>query len=223
MSFLPDRELDYQRAVGEFFLGLRGAGIMLSPLDLEAVRGWERRGVPLAVVCRGLRHGLEAALRARPPGTPPPRSLRAYRPAVEEEWRAYRGGRVGGAPALPREGAAAAERLRAARALLDEAGGLPSDPRRAGHALARAALRPPAGGPSLAAVDVALLAADEAILRGWLRGLPRPARAALGARCRLRAGPRPPGTRPPAYRAALRAHLADAAREAGLLRLRGSV
>jgi hypothetical protein len=225
VSYLPARELDYQRSVAEYFLCLRGAGIMLSPLDLELLRAWELRGLPLprAVVCRGLRHGLEAALRARPAGTPPPRSLRAYRLAVEAEWRAYREGRVGSAPGLPCEAAAAAERLRAAQALVEEGGDRPLDPRRAGHRLAREALAAAGPCPTLAAVDAALLAADEAVLRGWLRGLPRPARAALGVRCRLRAGPRLPWTRPAAYRAELRTHLDDAAREAGLLRLRGSV
>jgi len=223
VSLLPDRELDYQRAVTEYFLSLRGAGIMLPPLDLEQVRSWERRGLPLAVVCRGLRHGFETALRTRPAGTPPPRALRAYRLAVEDEWRAYRRDRLGSAPPPPGEAGAARERLRAARALVQERAAPTSDPRRAGHPEALRALEAPGPDPTLAAVDAALLAADDAILRGWLAGLSRPARAAVGARCRLRAGSRPPGTRPSAYRAELRAHLADFAQEAGLLRLRGSV
>ena len=74
MSHLPAETLSYEAVVSEYFLGLRGAGLMLSPLDLEQVRGWERRGVPVAVVCRGLRRGLGDALRDRPPGSPPPRT-----------------------------------------------------------------------------------------------------------------------------------------------------
>lgn len=220
MSELPRSSLSYEVVVAEYFLGLRGAGLMLSPLDQEEVRGWERRGLPVAVVCRGLKRGLEAALRDRPPGSPPPRALRLYRRSVEDEWRAYRSGRVGDAPAPPEPAAAAAARLAAARALLD---GAPSrGPAAAGRPAAILALEGcrPCG---LAEVEAALEAADRALLRGWLLALPRPARAALGPRCRLLAGDRPPWTRPSAYRQALRAHLTDLAREAGLLRLSASV
>ncbi len=223
VSHLPESSLSYETVVAEYFLGLRGAGLMLSPLDVEQVRAWEGRGLPVPIVCRGLRRGLESALRERPPGSPPPRSLRAYRLAVEDEWRAYRSGRVGDSPPPPDEGLAARVRLEAARALVARAGAPSSGPRaealrEAGRALAAA---PPS--PTLADVDALLAAADAALVRGWLCGLSRPARTALGQRCRLRAGARPPSTRPAAYRDALRAHLVDAARQAGLLCLRGSV
>ncbi|GEJ55524.1 hypothetical protein [Anaeromyxobacter diazotrophicus] len=220
MSDLPPSQLTYEVVVAEYFLGLRGAGLMLSPLDLEQVRAWERRGLPVAVVCRGLKHGLEAALRDRPEGSPPPRALRAYRRAVEDAWRAYQGGRVGDAPPPPGEAEVAAARLAAARALLAAApaGG----PAAGGLAAARAALAACAGA-GLAEVEGALDAADAALLRGWIGALPRADRAALGPRCRRLAGDRPPWTRPAAYRHALRAHLADAGREAGLLRLAASV
>ncbi|HEY6097845.1 MAG TPA: hypothetical protein VIW03_00350, partial [Anaeromyxobacter sp.] len=86
MSSLPASALSYHAVVSEYFLGLRGAGLMISPLDAELVAEWERRGVPVAVVCRGLRRGLERAAEERPPGAPPPRSIRALRLAVEDEW-----------------------------------------------------------------------------------------------------------------------------------------
>ncbi len=219
MSELPRAALTYETVIAEYFLGLRGGGLMLSPLDLEQVRAWERRGLPVAVVCRGLKRGLEKALQERAEGSPPPRALRAYRRSVEDEWRAYRGGRVGDAPAPPEEATVAAGRLRAARALLEAAPR--HGPMGAGLDRARRALE--ACPATLAEVDAALEAAEAALLRGWLTALPRPARAALGPRCRLLAGDRPPWTRPAAYRQALRAHLVDAAREAGLLRLAASV
>ncbi|HET9596074.1 MAG TPA: hypothetical protein VFP65_10860, partial [Anaeromyxobacteraceae bacterium] len=103
MSDLPASALTYRTVVAEYWLVLRGSGLMLSPLDEALVAGWEARGVPVAVVCRGLRRGLEDALASRPPGTPAPRALRAYRLAVEDEWRAYRSGRVGEAPACAGE------------------------------------------------------------------------------------------------------------------------
>jgi hypothetical protein len=75
MSDLPAGALDYRAVVTEYFLGLRRSGLMLSPLDQEVVLDWERRGVPVAIVCRGLRRGVEdlaehgiAATRRAPPG-----------------------------------------------------------------------------------------------------------------------------------------------------------
>lgn len=223
MSHLPSEALSYETVVTEYFLGLRGAGLMLSPLDLEQVRRWERRGLPVAVVCRGLRRGIEDALRDRPPCSPAPSALRAYRFAIEDEWRAYRSGRVGDTSAPPPEASAAARRLHAARALIESAGAAAHHALREAYRSAWRALADLGDAPTLAEVDVALLAADDALVRSWLAALPRASRAALGRRCRLRAGARPPWMRRAAHRAALRAHLLDAAREAGLLCLRGSV
>ena len=223
MSHLPSEALSYETVVAEYFLGLRGTGLMLSPLDLEQVHGWERRGLPVAVVCRGLRRGIEDALRDRPPSSPAPSALRAYRFAVEDEWRAYRSGRVGDTSAPPDEASVAARRLHAARALIGSAGAAAHDALREAYRSAWRALADLGAAPTLAEVDAALLAADDALVRAWLAALPRASRATLGRRCRLRAGARPPWMRRAAHRAALRAHLLDAAREAGLLCLRGSV
>src|SRR5689334_17902811 len=88
---------------------------MLSPLDVEQVRAWKLRGVPVPVVCRGLRFGYERAVAALPPGGAPPRSLRALRLAVEDEWRAYRSGRL--ASELPPADELAVAAARAAAAL----------------------------------------------------------------------------------------------------------
>jgi hypothetical protein len=223
VSHLPREALTYQTVVAEYFLGLRGAGLMLSPLDLEQVRAWEVRGIPVAVVCRGLRRGVEDAPGRRGPAAPGPRSLRAYRLEVEEEWRAYRGNRVGDAPPPPDEAAAAGRRLAAALALLERAAAIAPGAGAEAHRAAREALGAVRCASTLEQVEVALAAADAALLRGWLLGLPRRRRAAFGPRCRLHAGPRPAWMRRVEYRATLRAHLLDAARPAGLLCLRGSV
>jgi hypothetical protein len=220
MSDLPHDALDYQAVVAEYFLGLRGAGLMLSPLDQDAVAEWERRGLPVAVVCRGLRRGLEDHAR---PG--PPRSLRALRLAVEDEWRAYQAGRVGDAPAPPGEAGAAAARLEIARALVADAGRAAEGGRREGYRAAWRALAAAgahAGSP-LEQLDAAIDAADARILAAWLGSLPRPERRGLGPRLRLLAGPRSGGASRRAYRDALRAHLADLGRAAGLTCLRGTV
>jgi hypothetical protein len=222
MSDLPRDALDYHAVVAEYFLGLRGSGLMLSPLDEDVVADWERRGLPVAVVCRGLRRGLEDLAERR---AGPPRSIRALRLAVEDEWRAYQHDRVGDAPAPPPELGAAEARLRAARQLVADAGRGADPARRDGYrgawrALAAADAHP---GSPLERVEAALAAADARILHAWLGGLPDRERRALGPRVRLLAGPRGRGASRRAYRDELRAHLSDLARAAGLTCLRGSV
>ncbi|HEX9050737.1 MAG TPA: hypothetical protein VF841_09415, partial [Anaeromyxobacter sp.] len=130
MSDLPSSALDYRTVVTEYFLGLRGSGLMLSPLDGDVVADWERRGVPIAIVCRGLRRGLEDLAERRASG---PRSIRALRFAVEDEWGAYRAQRVGDAPAPPVEGDAAGERLARARELVGDGGRDADGPARVGY------------------------------------------------------------------------------------------
>jgi len=225
MSDLPTSALSYQAVVAEYFLGLRGAGLMVSPLDQELVAEWERRGLPVAVVCRGLRQGLEALADRNPPGAPLPRSIRALRFAVEDEWRAYHHDRVGESPPPPAAEAAASARLEAARALLEEAGRAAPEPHRDGYRNAwRALAHGGAGhGDPLARVEAAIGAADARILSAWLRSLPSAERAAIGPRLRLITGPRPRSVSPRAYREGLRAHLFDLAKGAGLTCLRGSV
>ncbi len=224
MSDLPQDALSYQAVVAEYFLALRGAGLMLSPLDQDLVAEWERRGVPVAVVCRGLRRGLGENFGRRGPGAAPPRSIRTLRLAIEDEWRAYQRGRVGEAGAPPGEDAAAAARLEAARALLEDAERRAgSGPACEGYRYARRALDEDHAGTPLERVESALAEADARILAAWNRGLPPEVRAALGPRIRLLAGPRARGTSPRAHRAALRAHLLDTARESGLNCLRGTV
>jgi hypothetical protein len=229
VSRIPAEALSYQTVVAEFFLQLRGAGLLLSPLDAELVGEWERRGLPTEVVCRGLRRGHETLAAERAPGAGGPRSLRALRGFVEEEWRAYREGRVGAAPGPEGEAAVAAGRLEAARRRLAEGeaasagpGGGPGGAARAA-AYREAAARLPGSAGALAEVERALRAADDLVLHRWLASLPRPERAAIGPRCRLLAGDRQRRTHPRAYRETLRSHVADAARRAGILCLRGSV
>ena len=221
MSEIPAESLGYQAVVGEFFLALRGAGLLLSPLDQDLVAEWERRGLPVPVVCRGIRRGL-AVLAEERPG--PVRSLRSLRFAVEEEWRAYRSGRVGDAPGPEGEEEVARQRLAAAGAELARAeaqgGALAEAYRGARRELLACQALP---GSPLERVEAGLAAADARILAGWVASLPRPERAALGARLRLLAGARRRGESRRARRETLRAHLRDLGRQAGLSCLRGSV
>jgi hypothetical protein len=222
MSDLPAAALDYQAVVGEYFLGLRGCGLMLSPLDQEVVAEWERRGVPVAVVCRGLRRGLEELAER---SASAPRSIRALRFAVEDEWHAYRDARVGDAPAPPGEDAAAETRLARARELLADAARSAEAADRDGYRAAWRALAATDAHPGtpLERVEAAVAQADARILSAWLAGLAPPQRRSLGPRIGLLAGPRRKGESLRAHREALRTHLLDAARAAGLTCLRGSV
>ena len=221
MSLIPAGELSYAALVTEFFLQLRGTGLLLSPLDQELVSEWERRGVPAAVVCRGMRRGWDDLLRERAPGAAPPRSLRALRGFVEEEWRAYRDGRVGDGGAPGPEADAARARLGAARASLAGSAAATAGDRSDAYRAAAAAL--PGDASTLDALELALRAADDLLLHRWILSLPRPERAALGPRCRLLAGDRTRRARRSAYRETLRTHLFEAARRAGILCLRGTV
>jgi hypothetical protein len=224
MSDLAPGDLSYQLVVAEYFLGLSGKGLMVSPLDQELIAGWERRGLPVAVVLRGLKFGWEELLQRRAPGASPPRSLRALRFAVEDEWRAFTSRAVGDAPPPPATEAAAAQaRLAAARSRLVEAGEGAPPAWRAGYREALEVLGAAGSGATLARVEAAIAAADARLLSAWLDSLERPRRASLGPRLALRAGPRPRGASRRAHRETLRHHLLDAAREAGLTSLRGSV
>ena len=221
MSLIPSGELSYAALVAEFFLQLRGAGILLSPLDQELVGEWERRGVPSAVVCRGLRLGWEEMTRDRAPGSAPPRSMRALRGFVEEEWRAYRDGRVGDGGARGGEPDAARSRLAAARSVLAEAETASIGARRTAYREAAGLL--PSDVASIEEVEAAIEEADDRLLHRWIGSMERPERSALGPRCRLLAGDRSRRARRAAYRETLRMHLFEAARRAGILCLRGTV
>jgi hypothetical protein len=222
VSDLPAEALTYETLVAEYFLGLRGAGLMLSPLDVEQVRAWKLRGLPVPVVCRGLRFGWERAVAALAPGAAPPRSLRALRHTVEDEWRAYRSARCApgeGGDASALVAARAAEAVRRLRAAERAAAGALAE----AHARGAAAVEAAAATGSPDALEAALAAADDGALRAWARALAAEARAAAGRFCATRAGSRAPGCSRAAHREALRAHARDFARGAGLTLVAGSV
>jgi hypothetical protein len=221
VSLIPSDALSYPALVAEFFLQLRGSGLLLSPLDQELVGEWERRGIPASVVCRGLRRGWDDLARARAPAAAAPRSLRALRGFVEEEWRGYRDGRVGDGGTRGPEPDVARSRLAAARARLAEAEASSTGARRAAYREATGRL--PAEANTLDQVESAVAAADDLLLHRWIGAMERAERSALGPRCRLLAGYRNRRARRSAYRETLRTHLFEAARRAGILCLRGTV
>ena len=90
----------------ECFLAHRGAGLMLSPLDVQLVMSWSEAGAPYEVVALGIRKAAERAVWDTRPGEPALRTLRACKREVEAElkkWRARSAGR-GGSSADPDTG-----------------------------------------------------------------------------------------------------------------------
>jgi len=226
VSHFPVEALSYETVASEYFLGLVGAGLMLSPLDLELVHSYERRGIPVEIVCRGLRLGFEAAVAKRPPGSPPPRTMRAYRFAVENEWRAYREGRVGSAPPPEDDERSVGQtRVEAARLALRTRAQRAAVALRSGYAEAESAisLAPKDVVYDLGKVDELFTRVDELLMVAWRRGLDRTQRTALGAALKSSVGPRQPGCTRRAHRDALRGQMALLAKRSGLYLLRGSV
>lgn len=106
MSLLPDGA-SFEELVQDYFLAVRGAGLMLSPLDAQLLTAWAEAKVPFEVVARGIARSAEKALFDARPGEPVLRSLRACRRHVDAEIKRYLS-RSAGAGA---EGAAGAEAL----------------------------------------------------------------------------------------------------------------
>jgi hypothetical protein len=94
VSLLPDAA-SFHELVQDCFLAYRGAGLMLSPLDVELVDRWAADGVPFEVVARGIRRAAEAMLFDARAGQTGPRSLRACRRDVDAEIKKHRGRSAG--------------------------------------------------------------------------------------------------------------------------------
>ncbi len=173
MSLLPD-EATFEELVQECFLAHRGAGLMLSSLDLELVGDWGVRGVPFEIVARGIRRSAERALFDARPGEPVLRSLRACRKDVEAEIKKFQS-RHAGATALSEPGEA-----------LEHAPEPDARAKKARAALKKLARARPELGAAVERLCGELLARaplpaelDERLEAGLLRALPFPERLLL--------------------------------------------
>jgi hypothetical protein len=88
MSLLPE-SASFEELVQDYFLAVRGSGLMLSALDTELLTSWATQGVPFEVVARGIARSAEKAMWDARPGEPVLRSLRACRRQVEAEIKKY--------------------------------------------------------------------------------------------------------------------------------------
>jgi hypothetical protein len=100
MSLLPEGA-SFEELVQDYFLAVRGAGLMLSALDTQLLTSWAREAVPFEVVARGIARSAEKALWDLRPGEPVLRSLRSCQRQVAAEIKSYRA-RSAGEGAAPR-------------------------------------------------------------------------------------------------------------------------
>jgi hypothetical protein len=92
---MSDEEIYFAR-VEEHFGQRRGGPLVLSPGDWQMLEAWHRRGIPLAVVLRGINQAFD---RFRASGPRPDRinSLRYCEQEVEAAWEEHRAARPGAA------------------------------------------------------------------------------------------------------------------------------
>ncbi len=107
----------YLVSVQNYFLSLRGEGLMLSPKDYDMIMQWQGRGIPKEVIYRGINKTFEDFKR-RYRGGKKPKSLSYCARAVEEEMRAYKKGGSAIITTGPEE-----KNLSKGKALVDEVAG----------------------------------------------------------------------------------------------------
>jgi len=95
MAVFPSDQVTFFRIVEQTFLALKGSALMLSSRDSELVRGWEKTGVPVRVVCEAIVGSFEAYGRTKRGGQPL-RSLSYCAPAVLEAIKTWKERQVGG-------------------------------------------------------------------------------------------------------------------------------
>ncbi len=100
----PEKHFNYYSYFSEIeaaFTAHRGKPYHMSPLDWALVESWQKAGIPLPVVLRGIAQACEAHARdmaRQPKGRPRPmRSLGACQSFVEHAFTAYRASQVGAA------------------------------------------------------------------------------------------------------------------------------
>ena len=95
MSLINRNNLSYIYCIEQYFLSLTKKGVALSPLDYQKIKSWEKRGVPLNVVCKGIKNGIEFYRKTHGPHKPMPRSIKFCEGLVEKEFINHKRLRVG--------------------------------------------------------------------------------------------------------------------------------
>jgi len=79
----------YIEEVEYLFLSAVRKGMCLRASDLEIVRDWNSRNVPIEIVSRGIVNGIRKFLAEAEPSAPLPAALKYYRTSVEREFEIY--------------------------------------------------------------------------------------------------------------------------------------
>jgi hypothetical protein len=165
VSLLPADEINFVDLVGEAFLAVRGTGLVLSPVDVELLRGYEAAAIPAPLLIRTI---FLAAERRRDHGKPPPASLSSIRRSLDAAARRFQAGQ---ARAVEPVSAATLDRLLASA----REGEAPEE-----RAAYRAAYRAACAGQPVV----------EAGALGWLAALPRTRQRQVSTSIRTTLGPR---------------------------------
>ena len=83
---------EYLNQAERFFLVARFSGLVLSPKDIETIRQYYIKGIPLRLVLEGISEGLKSFLYHRAPGQRIPHSLNYYSHFIGAKVRKYRKG-----------------------------------------------------------------------------------------------------------------------------------
>lgn len=95
MAVISREELTYSFLVEQYFLALKGRGLVTSATDRSLIRKWESRGAPVWVVCEAIREAFDSYGRRHGDGARSPSSLRYCRRAVERALKSWEDSRVG--------------------------------------------------------------------------------------------------------------------------------
>ena len=57
MSRIDKNNLNYFKTVERFFLSLRDSGLALSASDYQLIGEWEKREIPVELICRAIKSG----------------------------------------------------------------------------------------------------------------------------------------------------------------------
>jgi hypothetical protein len=101
---------NYFTEIEEYFWNKRGAHLLVSPLDWAVMETWQKAGVPLEAVLKGIDHAFESYSRSRRGGGKPLKSLAYCTDAVLDAAQEIQEAAAGAAPNATRATAEAFSR-----------------------------------------------------------------------------------------------------------------
>jgi len=111
---MPDfNYFNYFTEIEEYFWKKRGAHLLVSPLDWAIIETWQKAGIPLAAVLKGIDRAFDSYQRSRRGAGRPLKSLAYCVDAVLDAAEEAQEAAVGSAPASPHSDAPTPDDLRA--------------------------------------------------------------------------------------------------------------